>query len=201
MEEEPRKKKRRGYAAHLDGKALVLSHDAPLVDVCMKCGSHDGITRREVVFSWSPVWVRYLVFCLIGVLLQLIMRVRASVVVPLCAPCNARWSHARYATIGSIVALVAALVAATFLQDTHPQARFLGPGLFAAVLGFLLASYFFLPRPGPTGALGEAERTSITVYVISSTLVTFLMDNLHSRIRKLKRKLSEASATSGPLQH
>ena len=77
----------------------------------------------------------------------------------------------------------------------------LGPGLFAAAFGLLLASYFFLPRPGPTGALGEAERTSITVYVISSTLVTFLMDNLHSRIRKLKRKLSEASATSGPLQH
>ena len=74
----------------------------------------------------------------------------------------------------------------------------LGPGLFAAVLGFLLASYFFLPRPGPTGALGEAERTSITVYVISSTLVTFLMDNLHSRIRKLKIELGKVCSSSGP---
>ena len=67
----------------------------------------------------------------------------------------------------------------------------LGPGLFAATLGLLLASYFFLPRPGPTGSLGEAERTSITVYVINATLVSFLMDNLHARIRKLKSELAK----------
>ena len=70
----------------------------------------------------------------------------------------------------------------------------LGPGLFAAALGFLLASYFFLPRL----ALGEAERTSITVYVINSTLVSFLMDNLHARIKKLKIELGKAGSSSGP---
>ena len=74
----------------------------------------------------------------------------------------------------------------------------LGPGLFAAALGFLLASYFFLPRPGPTGSLGEAERTSITVYVVSSTLVSFLMDNLHARIKRLKIELGKACSSSGP---
>lgn len=161
MEEEPRKKKRRGYAAHLDGKALVLSHDAPLPDVCLKCGSHDGITRREVVFSWSPVWVRYLVFCLIGVLLQLLMRVRASFIVPLCAPCHARWSHARYATVGSIVALVAALVAATLLQETHPDARFLGPGMFAFAV--LVHFAFVRPRTLPVHHLDENEIAFSTV--------------------------------------
>jgi K+-sensing histidine kinase KdpD len=77
----------------------------------------------------------------------------------------------------------------------------LGPGLFAAALGFLLASYFFLPRPGPTGALGEAERTSITVFVISSTLVSFLMDNLHSRIRKLTNELNKSAKPPDPSHH
>jgi len=76
----------------------------------------------------------------------------------------------------------------------------LGPGLFAAALGLLLASAFFLPRPDPTGALGEAERTSITVYVTSSTLVSFLMDNLHTRIKKLKSKLSKMNAPAGSSQ-
>ena len=74
----------------------------------------------------------------------------------------------------------------------------LGPGLFAAGIGLLLASYFFLPRPGPTGSLGEAERTSITVYVVSSTMVSFLMDNLHARIKKLKLELGKVCSSSGP---
>ncbi len=73
----------------------------------------------------------------------------------------------------------------------------LGPGLFAAAIGLLLASYFFLPRPGPSGGLGEAERTSITVYVVNSTLVSFLMDNLHARIKKLKKALKKACNSSG----
>ena len=161
MEPEPRKKKRRGYAARLDGKALVLSHDAPLPDVCMKCGSHDGITRREVLFSWSPAWVRYLIFCIIGVLLQLLMRVRATFVVPLCAPCNARWSHARYATRGSIGLLVVALVAANFLQETHPKARFLGLGMFAFAV--LVHFVFVRPRTLPVHHLDENEIAFSTV--------------------------------------
>ena len=62
----------------------------------------------------------------------------------------------------------------------------LGPGLFATAAGLLLGGYFFLPRTGATGAMGDAERTAILVYVINATLVSFLMDNLHARIKKLK---------------
>lgn len=161
MEPEPRKKKRRGYSAHLDGKALVLSHDAPLPDVCMKCGAHDGITRRAVIFSWSPLWVRYLVFCLVGVLLQLLMRVRASFAVPLCMPCNARWARARYATLGSIGAIVVALAAATFLQEAYPKARFFGVVTFAFAV--LLHFAFVRPRTLPVHHLDENEIALLTV--------------------------------------
>ena len=185
MEPEPRKKKRRGYAAHLDGKALVLSHDALLPDVCMKCGSHDGITRREVIFSWSPVWVRYLIFCIIGVLLQLLMRVRASFIVPLCARCNARWSLARYATLGSIGALVVALAAASFLQETHPNARFLGPGMFAFAV--LVHFAFVRPRTLPVHRLDEDDIAFMTV---NETAINEILAGAH------RPKASSASPPS-----
>ncbi len=127
----------------MDGQALVLSHDAPLPDVCMKCGSHEGITRREVTFSWAPAWVRYLVFCFIGVLLLLVLRVRATFIVPLCTRCNTRWARARFASVGSIAALVCALGAAPFLQEPYPQARFLGLGMFS----FVVLVHFAFVRP------------------------------------------------------
>ncbi len=62
----------------------------------------------------------------------------------------------------------------------------IGPALFAAAAGLLLGGYFFLPRSGATVAMGEAERTAILVYIINATLVSFLMDNLHARIKKLE---------------
>jgi len=62
----------------------------------------------------------------------------------------------------------------------------LGPGLFVTAVGLLLGGYFFLPRTGSNAAMGEAERTAILVYVINATLVSFLMDNLHARIKKLE---------------
>lgn len=62
----------------------------------------------------------------------------------------------------------------------------LGPGLFVTVAGLLLGGYFFLPRTGATVAMGEAERTAILVFVINAALISFLMDNLHARIKKLE---------------
>jgi K+-sensing histidine kinase KdpD len=71
----------------------------------------------------------------------------------------------------------------------------LGPGLFVTVAGLLLGGYFFLPRTGAAMALGEAERTGILVFIINAALVSFLMDNLHTRIRKLESgKKSDSSA-------
>ncbi len=150
---EPRKKKpKRGYSASMDGAALVLSHDAVVPAVCMKCGSHDQITRREVVFSWSPAWVRYLVFCLIGIILRVLMQVRASFVVPLCARCNSRWAAARIAGIGSLVILSAALASGPLLRH-YPQARFIGVAAF--VLFAAVHLVFVRPRVLPVHRIDE----------------------------------------------
>ena len=67
----------------------------------------------------------------------------------------------------------------------------LGPGLFVTAVGLLLGGYFFLPRTG--GALAEAERTAILVFVVNAVLVSFLMDNLHARIKKLRADKEKSS--------
>lgn len=73
----------------------------------------------------------------------------------------------------------------------------LGPGLLAAVSGLLLGDYFFLPPHHAWGPLGEAERTLVTVYALTSTLVALLMEDLHGRIRRLKSLLRKQHAAGG----
>jgi hypothetical protein len=136
------KKRKKGYTARLDGDVLVLSHDAPLPAVCMKCGTHDDILRRYVVFSWSPAWVRYLVVCGIGLFLRLLMRVRASLVIPLCPRCNARWSAARAATVGGVALLVGAVIGARVLGPND-----LSRGLVLAAIAALVLVRLLFVRP------------------------------------------------------
>lgn len=62
----------------------------------------------------------------------------------------------------------------------------LGPGLFATAAGLLLGGYFFLPRTGAGVEMGDAGRTAILIFVVNATLVSFLLDNLHARIKKLE---------------
>lgn len=110
---------------------------------------------------------------------------------------NARWQM-RYgvACVLVLAAFVLRLTVFGGLETRLPFAFFLlavmvvawygglGPGLFAMAAGLLLGGYFFLPRTGATGAMGEAERTAILIYIINATLVSFLMDNLHASIKK-----------------
>jgi K+-sensing histidine kinase KdpD len=118
---------------------------------------------------------------------------------------DARW-QLRYGVACGVV-LTAFLLRLTFFGSLDTRLPFgffllgvmvvawyggLGPGLLATVAGLLLGGYFFLPRTGATGALGEPERTAILVYVISATLVSFLMDNLHARIKKLESEKGQS---------
>lgn len=70
----------------------------------------------------------------------------------------------------------------------------MGPGLLAAASGLLLGDVFFLPPHDAFGPLGDAERTVITVYAISSTLAVMLMESLHVKIRRLERELGKGRA-------
>ena len=70
----------------------------------------------------------------------------------------------------------------------------MGPGLLAAGAGLLLGDFVFLPSHSAFGPLGDAERTVITVYAITSTLAVMLIESLHVRIRRLERALKKDSA-------
>ena len=103
-----KKKKRGAYHAHLDGDVLVVGRDTAFPSVCIKCGSHHGIERRVTKFQWTPIWARVsVVLCALGGLIAMaITTKRAELRLPLCPACNKRWSAARNALIGGVVALV-----------------------------------------------------------------------------------------------
>ena len=114
-------------------------------------------------------------------------------------------SLARYGVAVGVVVIAFLLRWALFgyLDNRLPFAFFLpaamiaawyggmGPGLLAAGAGLLLGDFFFLPPHNALGPLGDAERTVITVYAITSTLAVMLMESLQVKIRRLERALKK----------
>lgn len=151
-----KKKRRRGrYTARFAGEALVVSRDAELPSVCMKCGMHDEIVRREAKLQWTPIWARFLVFCLIGAILMLVTTKRATLQVPLCVRCDARWGAARNVTIVGAVALVGAFMLMRFSDEQRQLGLVL---LFAVLLAFVLVSVTFVkPRMLQVQRIDDAE--------------------------------------------
>ena len=122
---------------------------------------------------------------------------------------NARWQM-RYGVACGVV-LVAFLLRLTLFGHLDTRLPFgfflvgvmitawyggLGPGLLVTAVGLLLGGYFFLPRTGSSVAMGDAERTAILVYIINAALISFLMDNLHARIKKLESDKLQCSKPS-----
>ena len=139
-----KKKKRARYSARFEGNVLVLSRDAELPSVCLKCGTHDGILRRKHNFQWTPVWSRLLLVCgLIGIIVMSITRKHASLEVPLCSACNQRWTAARNAAIAGVVAIVLAVVFMRTRDDPRSALVVVGVAI-AAFLGVL--GLFVRPR-------------------------------------------------------
>lgn len=122
---------------------------------------------------------------------------------------NARWQM-RYGVACGLV-LAAFLLRLTIFANLETRLPFafflvavmvvawyggLGPGLFATATGLLLGGYFFLPRTGAAGIMGEAERTAILIYLVNAILISFLMDNLHARIKKLESDQAQRAQQS-----
>jgi hypothetical protein len=135
-----------GGSARLEGDVLVVTKDAAMPSVCIKCGTHDGIMRRQAKFQWTPVWARIsIVLCTVGGLIAILVTTkRATLAVPLCVPCNQRWGQAVVALIVGIVALVGSVFLLTTGRD-DPTLGFVGFGIaFVAFLVIMLA--FVKPR-------------------------------------------------------
>lgn len=150
---------RRGkYYARLEGDKLVVQKDAELPAVCMKCGTHDGIMRRKAKFQWTPVWARVLIpFCWpAGLVAMLVTTKRGQLDVPLCVPCNVRWTQAIAAIVVGVVLLVGGVFAIRAFDE--PGAGFLVLGV-AFVAFLVLAVAFARPRMLIADPIDEANLT------------------------------------------
>lgn len=136
-------KKKRGYEARLEKSALVLSHDPDLPAVCMKCGSHDTITRESRMFHWRPLWARFLLMCGIGLLVMLVTTQSASLEIPLCPKCTDRWSVARSAQIAGVLGIVAGFAT---LMLVSLQNKRIGLAVFLATVAAYVAMSFTFVR-------------------------------------------------------
>jgi hypothetical protein len=136
-------KKKRGYEARLEKSALVLSHDPDLPAVCMKCGSHDTITRESRMFHWRPAWARFLVMCGIGLLVMLVTTQSASLEIPLCPKCTQRWSTARTAQIAAVLGIA---IGFAVLMLVSLENKRIGLAVFLTMVAVYVALSFTFVR-------------------------------------------------------
>jgi hypothetical protein len=136
-------KRKRGYEARLEKSALVLSHDPDLPAVCMKCGSHDTITRESRMFHWRPAWARYLVMCGVGLLVMLVTTQSASLEIPLCPRCTERWSAARAAQIAGVLGIAVGFAALMLVSLENKR---IGLAVFLATVAAYVAMSFTFVR-------------------------------------------------------
>lgn len=134
-----------GGSAHLDRDALVVTKDASLPSVCIKCGTHDGIMRRQAKFQWTPMWARLsIVFCTIGGLIAILVTTkRATLSLPLCVHCNQRWGQAVAALIVAVVGLVGSILLLLMGRD----AQGLAFGAFGVAFVFFLVVMIAFVKP------------------------------------------------------
>lgn len=127
------------------GDVLVVAKESALPGVCFKCGTQENIVRRDAKFSWTPTWARLsVILCTIGGLIAILVTTKkARLALPLCAPCNARWSSAIAALIGGVVALVAGIFSFRLFDEPAIGAVFFFV-CFGAFLGLMLG--FVRPR-------------------------------------------------------
>jgi len=132
-----------GYA-RLEGDVLVVAKDTYLPDICIKCGSKQGIVRRQTKFQWTPVWARLsIIFCtLLGLILMLVTTKKGNLPLPLCQPCNTRWGQAVGALIGAVVFLILGLF--TFRLFDEPA---IGGVIFLVSLGAFIGVMLGFVRP------------------------------------------------------
>jgi hypothetical protein len=108
-----------GSPVTLRGDVLIVPKNAALPNVCMKCGTQENIVRRTAKFSWTPIWARFsiLICTVVGLVVIAITTKRGQLSVPLCTPCNARWSSAVVALIAGVVALIAGIMSFSLFDE------------------------------------------------------------------------------------
>jgi hypothetical protein len=81
----------------VEGDRVTVGKTYAFPPMCVKCGTTGQLRGRAQAFAWFPAWTYFLL--LLGVLpliiVQMILTKRARFNLPICAPCNSRWTTAR----------------------------------------------------------------------------------------------------------
>lgn len=138
---------------------IVLKIRALNPPVCVKCGATAGIVERTQFFSTRGAWATVFWLALLGPLLGALAALRAgsghgraTLYVPLCPGCNARWRNGRLLVFASYLALVLALVAV--------RPRF-GLEVMLVLAGLAVVAIYVAGR--------ESERRSLVALHINET--------------------------------
>ena len=125
------------------GRAVLV---VPIVNaqfppICCKCGAGGDVRGRFHKFTWTPAlaYAGLLLGVLPGVLVVLAMQKSVSVVLPICAQCDVRWTRAttRWSlAIGAPFVLGSIAGLATILAGGGQSGAwlFIGVGVFLALL-------------------------------------------------------------------
>jgi hypothetical protein len=101
-----------GGAVSWDGKLLRVPKQFSFPRVCLKCASPEVHSRRTQRFAFTPTWARLLILvCMLGALVAMALTTkRATLELPLCDACQARWRRARTLSVLMGLAAVASIV-------------------------------------------------------------------------------------------
>lgn len=101
-----------GGSVTWDGKHLIVPKQYSFPRVCLKCASPEVHTRRTQKFAFTPTWARMMVvFCWPGALVAMALTTkRATLELPLCDGCHAKWKKGRLVTVLATLALLVSLV-------------------------------------------------------------------------------------------
>ena len=129
-----------GGAASWDGKLLVVPKQFGFPNVCLKCASTAVNARRTQKFAFTPTWARMLVIvCWPAALVAMVLSTKkATLELPLCDACEARWQGARKWSALLLTGMIVGIVIATttrFGLDPDTAGIFVAVAILALALG------------------------------------------------------------------
>ncbi len=154
----------RAFAASREGDDLAIERDAGLPDACVDCGAATISARRARLFQAMPVWARAIAFVpvlaaaallarigdeegslvaaavmIVSVVTLYAKRKRAKLVLPNCAPCDARHvKRLRVAGVATILLIVGCVAPIRFGDGPERGLLYVAAvGVFALVTTLL----------------------------------------------------------------
>jgi hypothetical protein len=123
----------------VQGKLLTIGKMYALPALCVKCATPGPLYGRAQAFGWFPAWTYF--FFLLGplpaIIVQLIVTKRATLNLPVCAPCNARWRTARVLRTLAIVGPVVGGLGLAMIGAATDSSLLMGIGFLLVFPGIL----------------------------------------------------------------